>query len=440
MEQASFGSIKLLTHDTSLPFAVKITPLNGLGAYSDFCIRELHKHVDTSHAMVAQWDGYMTRGESWTDDFLKYDFIGSPWQPTNVVGNGGWSLRSKKLLELCAKFAAAETNPCHPEDAWICMHHRKNFENAGMKFAPLVVARRWGFEGRSFDSVEWRGTPNIYKNECGFHSWLSKLPPSIDKPNIYHSSGDYGDLVYGLSVVAATGGGVIFMSGDNHYPYPLNSRWGRTGAAADWVDNIRPLLEAQPYVWKAQYTHGTPHSTTHDLNAFRRFWKPDMNGNLPEGAFDSIFQLHQRAFGTQWPEDSPWLTVPDPIVTDRPIIVNRTSRYDNDKFDWHGLVQKWGHKMLFVGTEQEAQVFEGFSPPHPPVTYRKTNDMLELARIISGGKCFIGNQSASLAIAHGLGKPCIVQEWGLNPNCRLKRPNTLYGIDHTPELPESWLK
>jgi len=427
LKQASFGVVKLLTHDMTQPYAVKIKPLIGLSAYSEFCVKELHRYIDTPFTIVAQWDGYMTNAKAWTDDFLRWDYIGSPWLPSNINGNGGWSLRSKKLLEACAK--VAETNDsCHPEDSWICHHHRSALEMLGCKFAPIEVCRRWGFEGRSFNRVEWESIPNEYTNECGFHSWLTKLTRHIERPKIYHSSGDAGDVIYGLPVIKAIGDGVLFLSPHNRFPHPLDSRWTRTGGDAEWVNNLKLLLEAQPYIWRVQYTHKTPFSVDHDLNSFRLPWKQRTALD-----YESILALNCRAFNVPIPKE-PWLTAPDPIVVeDRPIVVNRTQRYQNHDFNWTSFIEKYHTQMLFVGTAQEYELLCGMAPGYK-FEYRPTKDALELARVIAGAKLFVGNQSLPLAIAHGLGKTVCVEEWKANPNTRMVRDNAYYGI------PEWWLK
>jgi hypothetical protein len=419
LKQASFGAVKLLTHDMTQPHAVKIKPLNNLTDYSEFCVKELHRYIDTPFCIVAQWDGYMLNSAAWTDDFLKWDYIGSPWLPSGVNGNGGWSLRSKKLLESCAK--VAETNDsCHPEDSWICHHHRSALELLGCKFAPIEVCRRWGFEGRSYNRVEWEGIPNEYNNECGFHSWLTKLPKRIDRPKIYHSSGDAGDVIYGMPVIKALGAGVLFLSPHNRYPYPLNSRWARMGGDPEWVNNLKPLLEAQPYIWRVQYTHKTPFSTDHDLNSFRLPWKTRTARD-----YESILSLNCRAFNLPLPTE-PWLTISDPIVT-TPICVNRTARYQNLDFNWTRFIEKFHRQMTFVGTPQEYEVFCGFAP-HCKFDYHPTKDALELARVIAGAKLFCGNQSLALAIAHGLYKNVVVECWPQNDNCRMDRPGTYYKL------------
>lgn len=426
LKHASFGSVKLLTDDMSQPYAVKIKPLNNLTDYSEFCVKELHRYIDTPFCIVAQWDGYLLNSKAWTDEFLKWDYIGSPWLPSNINGNGGWSLRSKKLLESCSKIAD-EKDRCHPEDSWICMAHRKELEAMGCKFAPIEICKRWGFEGRSFNRVEWESIPNKYNNELGFHSWLTKLPKHINAPKIYHSSGDAGDVIYGCAVIKSLGEGVLFLSPDNLYPYPLNSRWARSGGEPEWVNNLKPLLESQSYIWRAQYTHKTPYSTNYDLNRFRLPWKQRTAQD-----FESLLGLNCRAFNLPMPAE-PWLTFNDPIVVPgRPICINRTERYQNYNFDWRSLILKYGSQMVFVGTSKEHELWSGFAPevkvPHYP-----TKDALELARVICGAKLCIMNQSLSLAIAHGLYKPVLVEEWESNANTRLIRPNAYY------KIPELWL-
>jgi hypothetical protein len=87
-KRATFDAIKLLTNDTSLKHAVKIPELKGIEGYSNFVIRELHKHVDTSHCLIVQWDGYVLNTNSWLSEYLQYDYIELHGP---MVGNGGFS-------------------------------------------------------------------------------------------------------------------------------------------------------------------------------------------------------------------------------------------------------------------------------------------------------------------------------------------------------------
>jgi hypothetical protein len=77
---------------------VKIDKITSKREYSEFCMKKLYKYFDTEHVLIIQWDGFVIDGSAWNDDFLKYDYIGAPWQyDERNVGNGGFSLRSKRL-------------------------------------------------------------------------------------------------------------------------------------------------------------------------------------------------------------------------------------------------------------------------------------------------------------------------------------------------------
>jgi hypothetical protein len=124
-------------------------------AYSRFMLTGLAELVHTTHALVVQWDGFPTRPDRWEDRFLEYDYVGAPWPhlPSGLaVGNGGFSLRSRRLL---AALTAPGMAMDHPEDLAICHTNRQRLEEVGMRFAPLDVARRFSYErllptGRSF--------------------------------------------------------------------------------------------------------------------------------------------------------------------------------------------------------------------------------------------------------------------------------------------------
>jgi hypothetical protein len=428
-QQCTFAAVKLLTDRTDLSHAVKIPKIDGLDGYSKFCVREMAKHVDTPYALVVQYDGYPLNGQAWSEDFTEFDYVGAPFNPSGLIGNGGFSLRSKRLLDYMAQ---SNWEDFHPEDSCISIRHRSELEEKGFKIATPEVARRFAIESRSWDNQEWRGTPNAYTNEFGFHSLLTPLPPKQRVCNVMTHSGDAGDIIYGLAAAQALDGGMLFITPDNKYPYPLNSRWSRMGGEAAWVDNLVPLIEAQPYILKCRYTHGHPASTTHDLNKFRLPWR-----NRTAKDFDSILKLHMDAFDLLMPSE-PWLSVPDPIVMpNKWLVVNRTARYHNDKMPWDRIVPKYAKQMLFVGTEQEYGLFRGFAPGNR-IDYCNTKDALELARVIAGARVFIGNQSLALAIAHGLSKPVIAEEWSANANCHLERSNAIY-VRNGDELPAHWL-
>lgn len=121
-------------------------------------IYELYKYIQTEFVLLIHYDGFVINPDIWKDEFLKYDYIGSPW-PENKslkdangnicrVGNGV-SLRSKKLLELPSKinipFEAGYKGSFN-EDLLICVKNKHIFEENGARFAPLEIAKHFGKE------------------------------------------------------------------------------------------------------------------------------------------------------------------------------------------------------------------------------------------------------------------------------------------------------
>jgi hypothetical protein len=126
-----------------------IPPLQSRAEYSAFVIRELVQHVTTSHVLIVQWDGWIVDPSAWDAAFLDYDYVGAPWGRYNDgmdVGNGGFSLRSRRLMEVLqlAPFApVAEI----PEDELIGRVWRPMLEqHHGIRFAPPEIAARFSCE------------------------------------------------------------------------------------------------------------------------------------------------------------------------------------------------------------------------------------------------------------------------------------------------------
>lgn len=178
MVDIKFGQVLLLTNEKiSLEeCGIKVVHIEKLDykGYSEFMLYKLKDYIKTDFALVVQYDGYVTRPSSWSDEFLKYDYIGAPWRkdqhftPEGInvrVGNGGFSLRSKKLLEAPNKLNLPFTDGGNGkgyfnEDGNICVYHRKALEEAGILFAPVEVASRFSRETICEDS---------YDKPFGFH-------------------------------------------------------------------------------------------------------------------------------------------------------------------------------------------------------------------------------------------------------------------------------
>lgn len=124
-----------------------ISRITSRGDYSRFVLKELIAHVHTSHVLLVQWDGYVIAPEAWRSEFLEYDYIGAPWgfyNDAHRVGNGGFSLRSTRLLRALQD---EEIVNFDPEDEAICRRYRPLLEaKYGIRFAPESVAGHFSFE------------------------------------------------------------------------------------------------------------------------------------------------------------------------------------------------------------------------------------------------------------------------------------------------------
>ena len=160
IKQVNFGAVKLLTgnykgcQQQNICISNLDAPLGSKENYSKFVLRELNNYVDTPFVLITQWDGFVINGDGWKDEFFDYDYIGARWVWDNVVGNGGFSLRSKKFLEVCSTFSFELT---HPEDHQICRIYKEDLEKLGLKFATSEVAHKFAVENET------------YTNQFGYH-------------------------------------------------------------------------------------------------------------------------------------------------------------------------------------------------------------------------------------------------------------------------------
>lgn len=160
MRQARFAEILLLSDQPPPPGtdpAISWRQIERLGSrshYSRFMLRDLAEHIRTSHALCVQWDGFVLNGGAWDPKFLEFDYIGAVWPHVSDgynVGNGGFSLRSRRLLDACRELPLGDNQ----EDVTICRRYRPRLELQGIRFPPESVARRFSFErtapsGREF--------------------------------------------------------------------------------------------------------------------------------------------------------------------------------------------------------------------------------------------------------------------------------------------------
>lgn len=199
-----YGSVKLITTEEQIKryqsqlegegivLEVPVSEIKDYNDYNYYVVYNLGNHIDTSHCLLVQPDGFVLFPEKWDNTWLEYDYIGAPWAYVedayidpfgnhHRVGNGGFSLRSKKFLDVPTKVEVPwETNNSdfywmpegvvnYHEDGNVCVHNRHIFIEQGCKYAPVEVAVRFSQETRV---PECEGiTP------FGFHY---RLPPGVE--------------------------------------------------------------------------------------------------------------------------------------------------------------------------------------------------------------------------------------------------------------------
>lgn len=185
MENITYGEVLFISHEKPEDLPAGITfkeceKLTSIDMYSEFMAYKLAEYISTNFILTIQYDGYVLRPEKWNGDFLKYDYIGAPWPKrftsftedgTPVrVGNGGFSLRSKRLINILNKLHLPFTDNgtgFYNEDGILCVYYRKKLEEAGIKFAPVDIAAQFSHELDCIESV---------KDSFGFHESKVVLP------------------------------------------------------------------------------------------------------------------------------------------------------------------------------------------------------------------------------------------------------------------------
>lgn len=161
----SFGEVKLLSHrkPNNLPDFIsfeRCMQIENINDFNLYMFREMGKHVSTSHCITVQDHAYIIHPELWDDAWLEYDYIGAPWAYREDayichdtgehvrIGNGGFSLRSKKLLDIPKQnnMPLLQEQGWFNEDGNICVYHRVKMLELGIKYAPIEIAARFSYE------------------------------------------------------------------------------------------------------------------------------------------------------------------------------------------------------------------------------------------------------------------------------------------------------
>lgn len=186
----NFGEVIHITAAEEIPNKLNVTSFYNINKlsypeYNAFCITELDNYIKTDYCLIVQSDGFICNPAGWKDEFLNYDYLGCPWidesgnnpfswipEPRDkyLVGCGGFSLRSKKLLSLGSnldkKFILNLANRGMGEDVIICITLRNYFENNGCIFPTAEFAKSFALGSTPYDALP----KDALKSTFGFHS------------------------------------------------------------------------------------------------------------------------------------------------------------------------------------------------------------------------------------------------------------------------------
>lgn len=186
-----FGQIKLLSHFT--PFCNdkriivdRISKIKSIDDWCHFIVYDLYKYVNTEFVLLIHVDGFVVNPAQWRNEFLDYDYIGSPFplpkdkfSYRDIHGNiirvgNSVSIRSKKILELPTKLQLpwVDYHGFFNEDGFLCCQYRHILEANGIRYAPLEIAKYFAHESmipeikniKPFAFHKWMGTNSKYPN------------------------------------------------------------------------------------------------------------------------------------------------------------------------------------------------------------------------------------------------------------------------------------
>jgi hypothetical protein len=166
-----FADRPVLNYGTFIPIKKNFSYAD----YNFLMLKQLSPFVKTDFILHIHPDGMATNKHLWNDDYLNYDYVGAPWL-SGKVGNGGFSLRSYRLIE------ALQSNEIRMhwvddekqyinEDSLICRYYREYLEVFHkINFAPPELAHIFSKEmnANGQETFGFHGTwifPKIFERE-----------------------------------------------------------------------------------------------------------------------------------------------------------------------------------------------------------------------------------------------------------------------------------
>lgn len=200
MRGIDFGEVLLITHRRPfyLPKGIQYRHtdrVSDIDSFNYMMVYDMDKYIRTEFILLVHYDGFVVNPHKWQDEFLQYDYIGSPWPVPeghhcyhDTYGNlcrvgNSVSLRSKRLLKF-PREAGLNWEPSedgtYNEDIFLCCMNKHRIEQAGMRIAPVELAACFGHEHavpetegiEPFLFHKWRGRNEKYPR---FENPLTKI-------------------------------------------------------------------------------------------------------------------------------------------------------------------------------------------------------------------------------------------------------------------------
>lgn len=153
--------------------------------FNQLFVQETAKHITDDFCLNVQHDSTVINSQLWNNEFLNYDYVAAPWpmgiiqasdmvagrieKIPNVVGNGGFSLRTRKYVEESDKLEWFHKN----EDLNICVFNYDKMISKGIKFAPPHLGNQFAVE-HPVPGKNFARTLLFTYNSFGFHGEFNR--------------------------------------------------------------------------------------------------------------------------------------------------------------------------------------------------------------------------------------------------------------------------
>tara|TARA_R100000808_G_C2153089_1_gene162978 strand:- start:3410 stop:4120 length:711 start_codon:yes stop_codon:yes gene_type:complete len=222
---------------------------------------------------------------------------------------------------------------------------------------------------------------------------------------------DMGDVIYSL----------LFCKIFNVHRIALDTQDANIKFNQNCAEFLLPLLQHQEYLKDIKLSS--------EKNNYDCAYGIHPN-NIPVVVGTNLTAYHASKFEIHYEDEilhKPWLIAPTDKqkFKNKKILINRTSRYHgNDAFYLDFLKHIHPKQLLFAGLEIEHKEF--CKQYNIDIDYIKTDNSLELAKVINSIPTFVGNESLICAIATGLGKSCFIEYGRGAANYIFERQNIIY--------------